>query len=262
MKKILLSTLITFIISLSVNAQSLPLNDNFESYDVGYDVTNEAFYEIAKAENAIVTAQTGDSDGQFVTMNPTDPPQNGATFKVKGGAAFGGLGNGSYLFSAYVKSGSGEKVKTTIYGDDTYVTVIQEGFDSCLNWTTLTTKFTVSGLGEDEHTYPQFVIRTQNPQQVYFDNLHIADETTGVIFNEDFSFTVAPNPSNGQFSIRSEKAITEYSVVNTAGQIIENASNLDTKNVNIDLSNRAKGVYLVKIKDADGHVKVVKQIIR
>jgi hypothetical protein len=262
MKKILFFVFALFVYGTNVNAQSgdFPLSDDFESYEVGFDVTTLDYYDILNANSALVSAADDSSDGQFVTMT-TDV--NGGTFKIKSGAALGGFGNGIYTFSTSIKGSLGKTVKLKIYGGNDHVTILEPGESTTEDWTTITIKFEISGLADTAVEYPAPVIYCYSIQDVYIDNLYISDETTGVtLYEEEFAFTVAPNPSNGVFSITSKKDIAEYSVFNTAGQIIKSEKGLKTRYLNIDISNATPGVYMVKVKDVNGNENVVKQVIK
>jgi hypothetical protein len=264
MKKLLLSLMAILAFSFQMNAQTLPFADDFEGFNVGDDIVqNTTYYDIGNSNSAIVTAATGDSDGQFVTVTPSDSVEHGMVLKVKPGPAFGGFPNGNYIFSVSVKAQNAMKVKLKLYGDTDHHTVTQEAADNCENWTTLEMKFNVFGLDDTISSMTAPVIYSYQMQELYIDNISIVDEATGLtVYKEDFSTVVSPNPSTGVFTIRSDKKIEEYSVINAAGQVVESASKLNTKNVNVDLSNAAKGLYLIKVKNVEGDSRVLKEVIK
>lgn len=73
---------------------------------------------------------------------------------------------------------------------------------------------------------------------------------------------VYPNPSNGQFTLDYRFAASEGSVevfTVTGSQVFEQALHTNTGSVNINLSNQAKGIYILKLKTKDG-AEAVKRI--
>ncbi len=260
MKKSLLFTLIVFIISLNVDAQnSLPFNDDFESYNVGDDISSVGPYVVVKTESATVTAANDASDGKFVTMMPGT--ENGMVFKIKVGPAFGGIISGDYEFSASINPIDGKKVMIKIWGNSGF-TITEQGQVTGTGWQNATTKFTVD-VGNDTVYNIIPVLYSYNPQEILIDNISIVNLTTGVtVFSQDFSTINVPNPSNGIFSIKSDKKIVEYSVINAVGQVVKTVTGLNNKEVKIDMTGAADGVYMIRVKDTDNNVKVLKQVIR
>jgi hypothetical protein len=267
MKKILLSLITVLAFSFQMNAQStLPFTDDFEGYSVGEDVTQStSYYMLGNCDAAIVTAAEGDSEGQFVTVTPSPSAEHGMVFKLKAGAAFGGFPNGSFIYTVSIKAQNAYKVKLKMYGDgdNEHHTITQSAEGTCENWTTLEMKFDVFGLDDTTFLYISPVVYSYKLQDIYVDNISIVDEATGItVYNEDFSTVVSPNPSNGVFTIRSDKKIAEYAVINAAGQVVQSVSGLNQKQVEVNLTDQAQGVYMIRVKDNTGAVKVLKEVVR
>ncbi len=260
MKKVLFFTLIAVFVSMGIQAQqSLPFNDDFESYNPGDDITAVGPYGIVKVQSATVTAGNNESDGQFVTLMPGT--ENGMVFKIKPGAAFGGVISGDYEFTASINPIDGKKVMIKVWGNSGF-TITDQGQVTGTGWQTATTKFTVD-VGADTVYNIIPVLYCYNPQEFQVDNISLVNLTTGVtVFSQDFSTVNVPNPSNGVFRIKSDKNIVEYSVINAAGQVVKNVTGLNAKEVEVDLSDAATGVYMVRVKDTDNKVKILKQVIQ
>jgi len=90
---------------------------------------------------------------------------------------------------------------------------------------------------------------------------------TGNGQSERKTFTVQPNPSNGQFNIRfdgNKPGIAKLTIMNANGVVVEtrNLSMLsNVQTVSIDLSKHGKGVYFIHLGTADGE-QVQKVIIQ
>jgi hypothetical protein len=94
-----------------------------------------------------------------------------------------------------------------------------------------------------------------NPGDYYYDDIKVVDmSTTGINEEEKMSFSVNPNPSNGEFAINfSDYAFNNASLTisNMVGAIVysEQLSSVSnsTKNFNLDLNS---GVYVVRVADS------------
>ncbi len=79
------------------------------------------------------------------------------------------------------------------------------------------------------------------------------------------SIPVYPNPSTGNFTFDVRKLsgrLTETTVFNYLGQVVNTKSNHSSSEINIDLSNEQKGVYFVEIKDGDRSVSRGKIVLQ
>ena len=80
-------------------------------------------------------------------------------------------------------------------------------------------------------------------------NFHVQNSTTGI--NEvDYQngFKVFPNPSNDVLNIQSGSVINKIDIENLVGQRIY-SSLYNEKNVILDISNFASGVYFIRINN-------------
>ena len=60
--------------------------------------------------------------------------------------------------------------------------------------------------------------------------------------------TVYPNPSSGKFTISSKSAISSVEVYNLLGELVYSDCKFSgQKSIELDLSNRSKGVYVIRI---------------
>jgi hypothetical protein len=74
------------------------------------------------------------------------------------------------------------------------------------------------------------------------------DNVTGIGEMQPLSFTVSPNPSNGNFQLKMSHALTEKSIVefyNVNGQLVLHETLLN-QSTDFDLTNLPKGMYIVK----------------
>jgi len=78
----------------------------------------------------------------------------------------------------------------------------------------------------------------------------------------DESFVISPNPSNGQFTIKSANQFNgEVEIINGIGQIIYNEKILENHLINISLKT-SPGVYFVRLKENGGKVSTSKVIVK
>jgi hypothetical protein len=79
------------------------------------------------------------------------------------------------------------------------------------------------------------------------------ENITGVGINEVTSSVVSiyPNPTSGMFtiSLANTKRSVSYTVTTLEGRIVEQANNVTTNNIEVDLTNESKGVYLLRISE-------------
>ncbi len=71
-------------------------------------------------------------------------------------------------------------------------------------------------------------------------------------FDESFTnfseeITVIPNPNNGIFVLSGVSNTEEIVVISQEGQIIKTIENNGTSELNVDISDNRKGIYLIKI---------------
>ncbi len=75
------------------------------------------------------------------------------------------------------------------------------------------------------------------------------------------SFTITPNPSNGAIYINnSNSKINSISIYTLTGKTIYTLNNVNSKEVNIDITNFAKGVYIVKVESLQKTIQTLKLI--
>jgi len=77
-------------------------------------------------------------------------------------------------------------------------------------------------------------------------NTGISDTQTPV------TFTVSPNPSDGEFIVQSVEPVNKLLLFNTSGKCVFNQSSLNKKNVPVKLDSLKKGTYLLKITTNSG----------
>jgi hypothetical protein len=76
---------------------------------------------------------------------------------------------------------------------------------------------------------------------------------TGGIATEELSFSVYPNPSNGEFAlVSSSKFDAQLSILNTLGQVVQTSSINGQDIVRIDLRDQVSGIYFIKLDTEKG----------
>ena len=77
----------------------------------------------------------------------------------------------------------------------------------------------------------------------------------------DTKWLVTPNPSNGVFEIRSNNtSVKQFDVVDMTGKIILKGNfNSDAR---IDITDKANGVYVLKVKDSSNNLIYTHKLIK
>ena len=100
--------------------------------------------------------------------------------------------------------------------------------------------------------------QTTNPNFIglcYVSNVGINE------IENNFSFSVFPNPSSGMFTITSSEKISGIEITDVLGRVIQNV-NIKMQSANIDLTGEAKGIYFVRVMDGEGNYSVRKIILQ
>ncbi len=100
----------------------------------------------------------------------------------------------------------------------------------------------------------------------YIDDIQLyeGDVDTPTAINEVVANTVkvAPNPTEGIFTLTDQEAISSYKVFNSVGQLVQERSVLSVKEVSVDLSQEKKGLYMLQVTDESGTTQTSKLIIK
>ncbi len=72
--------------------------------------------------------------------------------------------------------------------------------------------------------------------------------------NEEFSVNTYPNPSDGIVKLDATHEIVAVEVYNALGAMVLKITNIDAKQVTIDISAQPKGLYFMKIANASGNI--------
>ena len=99
-----------------------------------------------------------------------------------------------------------------------------------------------------------------NPSVVYSFMANLKTTTGGINNKSSIRIKLQPNPANDLVTIQSEQPIQSILIYSATGQVIEKLKYLDTKNVQLDVSTYAKGVYTIQII-ADNASTIKKLII-
>lgn len=65
---------------------------------------------------------------------------------------------------------------------------------------------------------------------------------------------IYPNPNNGQFTITNSQEITDVIITDLQGKVVYNNSNINLNNVNVELIDLERGMYMINLKTIDGMI--------
>jgi hypothetical protein len=129
------------------------------------------------------------------------------------------------------------------------------------DWNLMELSFTVP---ENVSSIKVFVEKEASSPGWFIDNA-LLKKSSSSLSNSDFelesTLNVYPNPSKGLFTINSNKPIQSYQVYDLQGRLIAYKKNINTLDVTLQLSNKAKGMYTLLIKDVQNHQSFRKLII-
>src|SRR5690606_3467933 len=74
------------------------------------------------------------------------------------------------------------------------------------------------------------------------------------------NFAIIPNPNNGEFKIILRETSSYVSIVNPLGVTVYENKQISTNEINVNLKDIAKGMYLVKV-NAEGKVFTKKVVV-
>lgn len=107
-----------------------------------------------------------------------------------------------------------------------------------------------------------FIVQKGNSPGWFIDNaVMIKTQTLSLSKLERTTGFIYPNPSTGVFNIIDDKPINSLQVFNLQGQLILSDTPLTNKIIQINLSKRVRGIYLMAINYADGTRKATKLIL-
>lgn len=116
-------------------------------------------------------------------------------------------------------------------------------------------------LGTAAQLYVVAWVQNQSNKEVLnsgtrFDGVTATDEVS-----VDNQVTLSPNPTTGKVTLAFDKLTPQYlTVQNAAGQVFENVKLSKSANYELNLSNLAAGVYIVKVKSEEGIA--VKRVVK
>ena len=110
---------------------------------------------------------------------------------------------------------------------------------------------TTAGVGTHYVVYSN----TDSCSVTTMDSTMIVVQPCGVGIDENSSLSgvkIFPNPTSGLVTINlgNHNGTVNYSVSTVEGKIVSSKNNVNTTNINIDLTNESNGVYILKIEDA------------
>jgi len=101
------------------------------------------------------------------------------------------------------------------------------------------------------------IIVTSDSELIWYESKIIWYENLSPIGVEEIaltSFSIYPNPTNGNLNIESEANILQIDVSNSLGQLVLT----NTSKSSIDIATLAQGLYILKITDENGNLGVKK----
>jgi len=257
MKKFLL--LIAFVLvafTSTVNGQTNVWFDDFESYTEDQNMATGA-------AGALYDIWSGTSKAWDIANHAGTTAANGSKF------ANGVVGNGlnwymrktllltagkAYVFEAYTKSAINHSLVVKVGA----LASVTTGNVTSADWTKRSVSFTVPE-GQSSTVVWIYQYNKTNPIQVddfrVYENIGTSINSTSA--ESDITISTI---DNGKFELNSQNSIAGYKIFSLDGRLIQSQNDLNTKSVDIDLSNHAGNVFLLNATDATGLTKTLKLI--
>jgi len=246
MKKCVLfiGLLVTF--SLSSLAQTMIFEDNFESYDDGFNLAGADY--VVWEGSATVSDITIDGGTAYEgnKFGKSDIGKNNFAFRK----TFTLTAGKTYTWEIATKIQDGVKYFLQVNPTDTYQKVELLNAD----WEKHTLQFTVQS-GFEEVTLAVYRL---SKKMVSFDDFKLYESTpTTIDEQKKVSVSVYPNPTDGLIKVEGVQSMSGLLVYNSLGQLIKEIS-VDGSNVDVDLSAYANGLYFVTVHFVDGSKEITK----
>lgn len=237
-------------------------------------------------DNSIVFTTTSVAGGTFDIGNFAGTGWNGTTadnkyidnsgtadigipvqFKIKSPVATAFKLKSIYLFlsQSNVNPGTGSCTITgKLAGSPVFTATSSTGFNAnplVNNGFTFVNLTTFGGVDNSNKTIDEFTITTTGTfEYVALDAMTWLNIPLKVDEFDSNAFNFYPNPVKNTLNLSYSSAMTSVSVLNMIGQTISEKS-INAKEAQIEMSNLAKGTYLVEVKSADSSktIKVIKE---
>lgn len=94
-------------------------------------------------------------------------------------------------------------------------------------------------------------------------NLNIDGSLLGVKNNEEFQFSIYPNPLkiNNELTINSPSLIQNISVFNVHGVLVQKVNDIDANEYSLNVSSKTSGVYFIQVENTNGSFSTRQLII-
>ncbi|MDP3557078.1 MAG: T9SS type A sorting domain-containing protein [Bacteroidota bacterium] len=130
----------------------------------------------------------------------------------------------------------------------------------CTPWTT-TSKSIYMCSGCKGSNGPTFIVENDPYSPPMPKDLMIATNINSVKSIDKHMIVISPNPNNGVFDMTMDsESIKDIYIYDVAGKVVYENKNVIEKNININLNNQPKGIYVVRV--TDGNSSITKKIIK
>lgn len=166
--------------------------------------------------------------------------------------------------------GTGQVRSDTTTGQMHHKFIVVDNYDSSSEPQVLLGSHNWSTAGQTKNDENTLIIRDLNIANQFFQAFAYLYQLSGGVLSNDYfvaepsELVVYPNPSNGMFTIEAKNSSTsnaDVSVYTLLGNRIYDNHFTELDSQNIDLTNQAAGMYLIKVSSNDGvkHFKVLKK---
>jgi hypothetical protein len=224
----------------NMNAQNI-FQDNFNSYPVDTDVTTLGYTVLNGLSVTVQAADATNNNGsQFIKVATT-----GASNINVRTPEFTLVEGKTYMFEVMTFTATTKNRTPYVYftgGRTLGGTIV-----NAPEWTKSSYSFTVN---TGESAVKLAVISQEKTIDIFIDDFVLYEFIdTAIPETQSSTIKIVKNLIDGAYRIISEDIVSGYEVYNTKGQLVKNASALNVPEISVNLSDMAKGVYLLKVTD-------------
>jgi hypothetical protein len=262
MKQLLLLMAAVLLSATSFGQTEILLNGGFENWD---DTSTPSDWD--KVENSVQESSQVHSGTYSLKQIADGTKDIGQYVNVTAG--------NSYTISMWYYVESGDETDARIWSywiDSNGSNVLDEDTDNALRGPGGSSSYFTSSASWQQYTTtvmaPELAtqlyleVRAYGSAVVYWDDFSIAETVATAIEDTEpaATATIYPNPFSSELTVAGSNVISSVLVINSVGQVVDNAYGNGSNEVTFSTGELGKGIYIIKCTDINGNITTEKVI--